>query len=120
MKSLFQSEYRKFFFWALVLNISTAWFSLGYHHPDEHFQILEICNYKLGNTPIADLPWEFAAKARPGVQPFIAYCFISVLNSIGIFNPFIIAFLLRLIIAITGWFLVCKLVMLLLPDLSTP
>ncbi len=120
MKSVFQSEYRKFFFWALVLNIITAWFSLGYHHPDEHFQILEICNYKLGNTPIADLPWEFAAKARPGLQPFIAYCFIRVFHFLGILNPFLITFLLRLSIALTGWFVVCKLVMLLLPDFSTP
>jgi phosphatidylinositol glycan class B len=116
MKAIFQSAYSKYFIYGLLINIIAAWFSVGYHHPDEHFQILEFCNYKLGNSPVADLPWEFAAKIRPGLQPFITYCFISVFNSIGIYNPFVITFLFRLLIGFLGWMAVCKLVMLLLPD----
>ena len=119
MKTIFQSAYSKYFIFGLLINIVAAWFSVGYHHPDEHFQILEVCNYKLGNSPVTDLPWEFAAKIRPGLQPFIAYCFITVFNSIGINSPFIITFLFRLLIGLFGWFVVCKLVMQLFPDFST-
>src|ERR1700757_84805 len=90
MKTIFQSAYSKYFIWGLLINIVAAWFSVGYHHPDEHFQILEVCNYKLENSPVTDLPWEFAAKIRPGLQPFIAYCFITVFNAVGINSPFII------------------------------
>jgi len=119
MKTIFQSAYSKYFIWGLLINIVAAWFSVGYHHPDEHFQILEVCNYKLENSPVTDLPWEFAAKIRPGLQPFIAYCFITVFNAVGINSPFIIAFLFRLLIGLLGWFVVCKLVMQLFPDFST-
>lgn len=119
MKSIFQYTYSKYFIFGLLINIIAAWFSVGFHHPDEHFQILEFCNYKLGNSPVTDLPWEFAAKIRPGLQPFIAYCFINTFNSVGIYSPFIIAFLFRLLIGLLGWYVVCKLIMLLLPDFST-
>ena len=119
MRAILQSVYAKYFLWALLVNIITAWFSVGHHNPDEHFQILEFANYKLGNSPASDLPWEFAAKSRSGLQPFIAYCFISVFNFVGIYSPFIITFLFRLIIGLLGWFIVCKLFMLLLPTFYT-
>ena len=78
----------------------TAWYSAGYHHPDEHFQILELANYKLGKTPAADLPWEFEARIRPGLQPGIAYVVVGVLRAMGVENPFHQAFALRLL---SGW-----------------
>ncbi len=78
----------------------TAWCSEGYHHPDEHFQILELANYRLGGTPAADLPWEFGERMRPGLQPGLAYTVICGLKMIGIASPFLQAFGLRLI---SGW-----------------
>jgi phosphatidylinositol glycan class B len=119
MKTIFQSAYSKYFIFGLLVNIIAAWFSVGYHHPDEHFQILEFCNYKLGNSAVTDLPWEFVAKIRPGLQPFITYCFITVFNAVGINSPFVITFLFRLLIGFLGWLVVCKLAMLLLSDFST-
>jgi len=119
MRAILQSIYAKYFLWALLVTIIAACFSSGHHHPDEHFQILEFANYKLGNSPAADLPWEFAAKERPGLQPFIAYCFISGFNFIGIYSPFIITFLLRLLIGLLGWFVTCKLVIVLLQTFYT-
>ncbi|HXP53173.1 MAG TPA: hypothetical protein VN922_24730 [Bacteroidia bacterium] len=119
MKSIFQSEYSKFFTCSLVLTIVAAWFSLGYNQADEHFQILEFANYKLGNGPVADLAWEFNDKIRPGLQPFIAYCTIAVFHFIGLYNPFIIAFLFRLGIGLLTWLITCKLVIVLLPEFKT-
>ena len=78
----------------------TAWFSEGYHHPDEHFQIIELANYKLGRSPAADLPWEYEAGIRPGLQPALAYTIIRTAEFAGIRNPFVQAFLMRLL---SGW-----------------
>ncbi len=87
-------------FAGLVMYGLAAWCSEGYHHPDEHFQLLELANYKLGNTPATDLPWEFAEHIRPGLQPWLAYETISGLKVIGVESPFNQAFLLRLL---SGW-----------------
>ncbi len=92
---------------------------MGYNQADEHFQVLEFANYKSGNSPAADLPWEFHDKIRSGVQPFIAYCAIAVFHSMGILNPFVIAFLFRLIAGFLSWMIICKLIILLLPDFNT-
>ena len=77
-----------------------AWFSLGYHHPDEHFQILEPAMVKLGRAPVSDLAWEFEAQIRPGLQPLMATTFIQGAEAIGLRSPFTQAFLLRLLM---GW-----------------
>jgi phosphatidylinositol glycan class B len=119
MKSIFKSEYHRLFIGGLILTLIAAWFSLGYNQPDEHFQILEFANYKLGYSPAKDLPWEFAAKIRPGLQPFIAYCFISACHFVSITDPFVITFLIRLFVGLLAWYIVCKLILLLLPSFST-
>lgn len=85
-----------------------AWCTIGYHHPDEHFQIWEFANYKLGNIPAIDLPWEFPAQMRPGLQPFIAYCMVVAAKSIGISNPFVQVFLMRLLCGAAALFVYWK------------
>lgn len=82
-----------------VLCIIAAWCTLGYHHPDEHFQIWEFANYKLGHIPASDLPWEFPAQMRPGLQPFLAYNMVLVARALQIDNPFVQVFLMRLLCA---------------------
>ncbi|MFN0212874.1 MAG: hypothetical protein ACKVT2_01355, partial [Saprospiraceae bacterium] len=74
-----------------------AWCTIGYHHPDEHFQIWEFANYKLGQIPAADLPWEFPARMRPGLQPFLAYSTVGVARILGFDDPFLQTFFTRLI-----------------------
>lgn len=70
-----------------------AWFSQGFHHPDEYFQIFEFASWKAGITPAEDLPWEFAHKMRPSLQPALVYGVIKAGQSLGWFHPFhIIAF----------------------------
>lgn len=85
--------------WAgCLLTLLYALFSNGVYHIDEHFQILEFANMKLFGSPAPDqLPWEYQAMMRPGLQPFIAYAVGWLLDAAGIYNPFLLAFLLRLL-----------------------
>ena len=119
MSLISPSPYRRLFIFGLIVQVIAAWFSIGYHHPDEHFQILEFCNYKLGFSPASDLPWEFATKCRTAVLPFIIFIFAKPLLFLGLYNPFAIAFLLRLLMGIFTWVVSCNLVKLLLPQFTT-
>lgn len=120
MKALFNSSYKNYFIFGLLLYITTAWFSVGFHHPDEHYQILEFSNYKLQKTTANELPWEFASQIRAALQPFITYFGIKTFNTIGIRDPFIITFIFRLIMALFSWLIICKLILLHLPNFITP
>ncbi len=93
----------------LVVYSLTAWFSEGYHHPDEHFQILEFAYAKLSPTPLPySLAWEYEAQIRPGLQPFLAWCLMKVSSSTGISNPFVQSFLMRWIIGVCAFFIYWK------------
>ncbi len=89
---------------SLVLHLLAAVFSEGYYHWDEHFQIYEFLGYKLGITPTADLPIEFAEKIRPWLQIWILWVITQFMKLIRIQDPFQWAFAFRLISAILGWF----------------
>jgi phosphatidylinositol glycan class B len=119
MKNLIRTPYSKLIFIALLIHIATAYFSEGFHHPDEHFQILEFSNYKLGNTPESDLPWEFEARIRPALQPFITNYLVKLLSWTGIKNPFTLAFILRLITGIITWYIISKFCLLFLPSFKS-
>lgn len=103
----------------LLLFLLAAWFSVGFHHPDEHFQIIEFCNYKLGNIPASDLSWEFEAQIRPALPVVICYGIISAQNFIGMTDPFMQAFVLRLLMAILVWYVLKKLTHHVLPDFKS-
>ena len=89
-----------------VITIVTAWFSELFYFPDEHYQVLEFMSYKLGITPVADLPWEFAARIRPWMQPLLYFTITKPLMWAGVHDMFVIAFILRLL---TGLFSVAAL-----------
>jgi phosphatidylinositol glycan class B len=118
MNKTIAAPYRYLFFLGLFVLVVAAYFSLGHYHPDEHFQILEFCNYKLGQTPAADLAWEFKAQIRPALQPAIAFVCIKCWQLLGVQNPFILAFLLRLLTALLVWSIVVKMILLQLHDFS--
>ena len=80
-----------------VVTLITAWFSETFFFPDEHFQILEYMATKLGLTSPADLPWEYAAKARPFLQPFLYYLIAKPLMILGVKDAFDLMFVLRLV-----------------------
>lgn len=105
-----KSEPLAIFLSACVLLI-TAFFSVGFYHADEHFQVLEFAGYKLGLTPLKDLPWEFHFRMRPALQPAMAVLLHHFFSLFGIENPFAITLILRILsagISLTGMWLVYK------------
>ncbi|MEI6409775.1 MAG: hypothetical protein WCR52_10360 [Bacteroidota bacterium] len=98
----------------------TAWFSAGYFHPDEHFQLLEFASWKSGATPAGDLSWEFEAHIRPALQPVIALSLIQGMKCIGLIDPFFQAFILRLLSGLLALFVFYKFSKLLVADFTVP
>lgn len=88
-----------FAFLLLILGHSVAAYtSYGYHHPDEHYQILEWSHYFLGLAhDSSHLAWEFGAQIRPWFQPLVHALLIKPFVAMGFYNPFDTAFLLRLV-----------------------
>lgn len=119
MSEILKSPYKFFFLIGLIVFLITSFFSAGYYHVDEHFQILEFANYKLGNSPASDLPWEFHEKIRPALQPAIAFLIIKSLNILCVNNPFTYALVLRIITALISWFVISKISLFLVKDFST-
>src|SRR4030081_2873895 len=85
---------------AIVVYLVTAFYSEGYHHPDEHYQIIEFANYKLGKQSAAGLPWEFQAGIRSAIQPTLCYLLFRLFNSMGMTNPYELATVLRMLTAL--------------------
>ena len=95
---------RYFFLTALVVYIVAAWFSTGFYHGDEHYQLIEFAAYKMGTVSPEGLAWEFSARVRPALQPFIAFIIIKLLQVFSIGDPYIQAFILRLLTALMALF----------------
>lgn len=84
---------------ALIVFITVAYNSSGYHHEDEHYQLIEFANYKLGLLEKDQLAWEFHSEIRPGLQPLICYIIFRICNRLGISDGYWLVFILRLISA---------------------
>jgi phosphatidylinositol glycan class B len=82
---------------ALGVHLIAAWCNGGFLNADEHYQIIEFAQYKLGRQAASGLAWEFAARMRPALQPWIAESAIRLAEAIGIASPFAIAFALRVV-----------------------
>jgi phosphatidylinositol glycan class B len=67
-------EDRLFWLGLLVFGLS-AYFSSGYFHPDEHFQVLEFAYARLGLRATAGMPWEYGVQARPAGLPMLSIFF---------------------------------------------
>ena len=91
-----------------LFHLLAAVYSIGHHHCDELFQIYEFAGYKLQINQLNDLPWEFAAKMRSGIQPLIVFGISKLFFSIGINNPFHIAILIRVLQSIFSFFVLVK------------
>ncbi len=95
---------KKLFFVSLVFHLISAWFNVGYYHADEYFQVTEFASFKLGQTPAADLAWEYNAALRPAVQPFMLY---TLFKTFHLSNPVYISFAMRFISALASWLVSC-------------
>ncbi|KPL15114.1 MAG: hypothetical protein AMS26_08565 [Bacteroides sp. SM23_62] len=85
---------------AVALYIVAAWFSTGFYHGDEHYQLIEFAACKMGTVAPEDLAWEFGARVRPALQPFIAFIVIKSMRLISLDDPYVQAFVLRLLTAL--------------------
>ena len=94
---------------SLALHILAAIFSTGFHHFDEHFQVLEFLNFRVGNMNSSTLPWEFTSMVRPWFQVSLYACLYNLFSFIGISSPFIHTFIFRLVTALFGWAALCSL-----------
>lgn len=90
-------------FLGLACLLIAAVFSKGFHHFDEHFQILEFAALKLGLTTEDKLPWEFHEQMRSALQPSLVVVFHKILSPTGMENPFLITLLLRILTACLSW-----------------
>ena len=120
MKEILKSKYRNFILAGLLLNILCAWYSVGFHQSDEHFQILEFCNFKLGHISAGDLAWEYQQKIRSALLPGIACLCARFLYLCGAYNPFTLAFILRFLAGVASWFIACKYCILFSTKFKTP
>jgi phosphatidylinositol glycan class B len=87
-------------FLPFIIVFVTAWFSEGYLHPDEHYQILEYLKLKTDTWTIASIfNWDFKENIRPWTQIFVYY----ILNLLIPFkSPFLIAWSIRLLNGLIG------------------
>jgi len=90
----------------LLLYVFVAYMNSGYNHEDEHYQIIEFANYKLGLISADSLAWEFSSKIRPGLHPFFCFLLLKIFSFFGISDGYTIAFFLRVITAITSVFVI--------------
>lgn len=93
-------RFRRILLAALTAHVLTAWFSSGYFAADEHYQVIAFAEAKAGNAPLARLPWEYAAQVRSVLLPAVCMAVFGAARSIGIHDPFVLAFLLRLLTAL--------------------
>jgi GPI mannosyltransferase 3 len=89
--------HRIIFIIAIIWYALTAYFSNGYFHADEHYQIIEFSGILNGTNTAKDLAWEYHAQIRPALQPTICYLIFKACDFISITNPYHKAFILRLI-----------------------
>lgn len=94
---------RKLYIIGLLLFVATAYFSEGFYHEDEHFQLLEFARYKTGDIPASELPWEYGEKMRPTFQVSVVYVVFKLTDLMGISDPFIVTTVLRLMVALLSF-----------------
>jgi len=82
---------------AFAVYLITAFNSKGYFHYDEHYQIIEFANLKLGVNDPSDLAWEYEAQIRPAIQPAICVAVFKILHGFGITDAYTLALSLRLL-----------------------
>lgn len=86
----------RYFAYAVVVYLITAYFSLGHLHPDEYYQILEFAAYKLHINSPYGLTWEFYDQIRPTLQVWLVVYLYELVAYFTLPNPFFITFLTRI------------------------
>lgn len=91
---------------SLIIILVCSFFSAGFLHPDEHYQILELINLKRdGYTDLSIFNWDFNLKIRSWFQPALYY---FILKPFSFLDPFSQAFVIRLFNGVLGIFAIKK------------
>jgi phosphatidylinositol glycan class B len=99
----YTDQKRLILFFAFIIFVISAIFNNGFHHFDEHYQIIEFAELKAGRNSASDLAWEYGAKIRPSFQPFIAYILFGLLRTAGILDHYTLMLMLRLCTAVLAF-----------------
>lgn len=94
----------------LAVLLITAWLSTGFQSADEHYQVIAFAEARAGHQPLASLPWEYEAQIRSALLPSVAMAVFGALRGLGIHDPFVLAFFLRLITALLAFAAVLRFV----------
>jgi phosphatidylinositol glycan class B len=87
----------------LAFTVAAAVSSDSVFQVDEHFQVVEFAGLKLGVTPASALPWEYAARIRPWMQPGAFTWLARGLGAVGVEDPFVLMRAFRLASGLASW-----------------
>lgn len=88
---------------SLFFHLVAGVMSIGFWDMDEHFQILEFMNYRMGRSGADRLPWEFRAEMRSWLQPFLYEGITRAATALGSRSPFEWARWIRIFSSLVGW-----------------
>ncbi|MFV1997676.1 MAG: hypothetical protein ACC641_06660 [Acidiferrobacterales bacterium] len=98
----FKKDLIRYFSIGAIFYILAALVSVGFFHPDQHFQTLEFANFKINPSNEDRMVWEYQARIRPWTQPYAYVAVIKGLKAIGIDNPFVYDAVIRLTTGLIG------------------
>lgn len=104
----------------LFVTLVAAFFSDGFYHLDENYQIFEFASLYTGGVETADMPWEFKEKMRPTFQPFLVIWLYNLLDFFGLANPFAIATFFRMLVGVCSIYVTVLLYRAFAPEFTTP
>lgn len=84
----------------LIVYIASIYFNVGFFQADEHFQIIEFANAKLGYSATEQLPSEYHERIRSTLQPTIACTIFASFAFFNIQDPYLLALILRTLTAL--------------------
>ena len=102
--------HQRVFLVAIIIHAVAAWFSSGYYAADEHYQVIEFAQARLGDLPTSALAWEYDAHIRSALLPSICFVVFKAAHAVGLHNPFHLTFLLRALTAIIALLVVRRFV----------
>jgi GPI mannosyltransferase 3 len=88
----------------LIIQIVFCITSVGYFHPDQHFQIIEFSSLQLHKNNAAAAVWELESNIRPTLQVYLFSGFRIVCEKLSVTNPLNQLLILRIIQGLLFWF----------------
>jgi len=92
-------------FIAFITQMAMAIQSVGYFHPDQHFQIIEFAMNKLGIATDERQTWEFFNHVRPTLQVYIYLGYFKIMQFLHMDYAYTSDMVLRILISSLGFLL---------------